>query len=777
MAADAYSERALARRTPKVRAQTDQEKAIVQEVRDRVNESFTARKKFIDERKICRDFLTSQWSPEALRTRSRAQEPTVQIHMIEQKVQEVLHLVRQAGIGFRIGSATADTGQDAARAYNGLALRDQRDGMAEAVMERVVFEAAAFGEAWAQWVQVDANSLPVPDEDESPLPLRLPHDLVDKRLTLRAPRQDAVYPDPGDDSPGRDNMGYFIETRIVTLEDRDREFPGAAGLPETSWDGYDGDARWWFPRVGAGATRDRRLRLAYYYRRRYETREYVWAPALGSEWVAADTLTDDDVRRVDEGGVALIRERKRAPVVEHVVTDGRYILSGPTRVPSGVIPFFRVVYQEFATRDGQMLPRGLAWLLKDASSLLSVTLTELAWKQSVAGQDTWKAPAEAIRGHEDMWSDATVKHPIKVYNAYSRTPAADGSPRPLPPPEYETITPAIEGALATAGVARDLLSAVAGSPDPQQRDTAALHRSAQALGAAQEMAAKNNSSIVADIEQQTMRRMGQIWLAEAVTVYDRVGQQIMVSGDEAADPDEGWLVGVPFVRHPDTGELIPVDGVPDEVKAVPADAVLGDSQLAGRTLQVYRFDPRRDKLKVDTYSANLATARKSDKAQFLLQVLQSMPDAAPALLAPIFRAASDLVPLDDVVARVEAMFPDPAPEGQPQDVRGMAAQLQQAGQQLQALQQQVQELQGAADSAQAAREISALGETTKKEIATLKSETDKQIAALRAEVDLRKAGLSSETAAADRASGEVLEGAKLAADAAKPVPSGQGGKE
>lgn len=782
---DRYSDEALGERQFSDREPTKDEQSIVSEVRARVAESYAARKKFIDERRVCRGFMESQWTAEQIRNRARADEPTIQIHLIQQRVQEVMHDFRMAGVGFRIGSATSETGKDAAKAFNGLALRDQRDSLAESVLERAVEEMVTFGEGWLQWMDVSEMEATPGAADSGEMGVEAELGMLDRRLVLREPDQDAVYPDPSDRTPDRHDMGWFVEVREMSWEERDAEFPRAARLSATSWEQFGpADAGFWFLRTtGETAMRDRRLRIAYYYRRRFETQDYVWIPGW-SVVRRADRLTDGQEAEVAAAGSAVVIEQKRAPVVEQYVTDGRYVLSGPNRLPWGVIPYFRVGAQDLKTRDGQVIPRGLAWVLKDPNSLLSVTLSELAYRESVAGHNTWKGPAEAIRGHEALWNDATVKHPIRLYNAYSRTPGPNNERVPLPAPEHETIVSNSESALATAGVARDLVASVAGSADPQQRDVTAQHRSAAALSKMDEMAATNRTAFIWSVEKSAMKRMGEIWLAMARYVYDRRGRHVLIAADEASDVDEGWLIGEPFVRQPRMPSLIPgqsiepgspipvqllAPGAPDELESLPVPG------LPDRTMRVYRFNPPTDGVKVSTFAANLAKASKDAKAEFLLQVIQAVPDLAPAAMVPMLRAASDLVPLEDVVERAEALFPEP-PEGS-QDVTALAGQLTQARGEIEQLQQQMAELQAAADQAQAARDIAALKADTDREVAALKEQFNLAIAQLKASVDLQKAEIAADTSDADRAASSTIEEAKMSVDAlkaARPEPKGGG---
>ena len=783
--ADRYSDEALERREPSEREPSRSEQSVVKEVRARVAASYAARKKFINERRVCRAFMESQWSAADIRNRARADEPTIQIHLIQQRVQEVMHDFRMAGVGFRVGSATSETGKDAAKAFNGLALRDQRESLAESVLERIVDEAVTYGEAWGQWLDVSEHEMSPVEGDVSPEAVEL--SMFDRRLVLREPDQDALYPDPTDTTPDRHDMGWFVEVRQVSWEERDAEFPRAARLAATSWDDFGPpDAGFWFLRTtGETAMRDRQLRLAYYYRRRYETVSYLFVTGWDRAY-REDRVSVKQQAEFEAAGAKAMIEKKRVPIIEHFVTDGRYVLAGPTRVQSGVIPYFRAYGQDLKTTDGQVIPRGLAWLLKDANSLLSVTLSELAYKESVAGQNTWIGPAESIRGHEAMWSDATVKHPIRLYNAYSRTPGPNQERVPLEMPQHVSIVSNSESALATAGVARELLGSVAGSADPQQRDVTAQHRSAAALSKMDEMAATNRSSFIWSVEKSTMKRMGEIWLSMARVVYDRRGRHVMIAADEDSDVDEGYLIGEPFVRDPKSGAPIPLYEIapmlPEDVGEVPAE--LFDPALEGRTLKVLRFSPATDVVKVTTFAANLAKASKDAKAEFLLQVMQSMPDLAPAAVVPMLRAASDIVPLDDVVENAEKLFPDPV--GDSTDVGAMAGQLAAAQQQIQQLQAQMQELQTAADQGQAARDIAALKADTDKEVAGLVEQFKLAIAQLKAATDLQKVqmqgeqklaekGMDAAVREADRDASTSIEGAKMALAASQPKGKSDGG--
>lgn len=754
---------------------TDNEAEIAAECRARVEEALLADRKFRQQRRADRAFMESQYAHEDLISRQGQRKPALELHPIRHHEQEILDDYRTAGAGFRIGSATSETGGDAAAAFNGLARRDQQDSNSESEVEKIILEAIRFGEGWGQWRIVDAEGDDAHDArprlfTDGEWSEQIGSGAFDKRLAVRACDNELVFPDPRDDTPDRRNMDWFVEVFPLTVEKRDARYPRAARLPDSVFDSSSlaEGLRWWFPTPagvpgrGEGPLRDREVMIAHYYRRRWLRQEYVWAPGFEAGPVRADRLSAEQQAAVAEhsGRGGVMRQVKQAPVVDLFVTDGLYLLEDRYRLPWGRIPYFRARGEEMRLNDGATIRRGLVFYMKDTSKALSISVSEAIWKQAIAPQDTLIAPVGSTTGQKKDWADLTVAKPgPRFYNAYARTPGPGGQREQLPAPQFITNQPAIESLIATAAALRDMIAMTAGGADPQQRDTAGQYRSAAALDRMDRLASVNRSAFIWNAEHITARSMGDIWLSMARWVYDRPGRLVMISGEAATDADEGWLIGVPFIRDPRTGAPIPMHDVPDGVMEVPI--------AEGATAKVYRFNPPRDAVKVTTYAANLATAKKDAVAEWLMNIMTARPELVPALATPMLKAAADTMPVEDAMKSVQAFFPPPV-AADDTDFTTLLPRFQQAMQKIQQLEQNVQVLQQAADQVAAAKVLA--DEKNRTDLEKTRMQTEQ-----RADAAVLAAASKTDDLQDTLRAHAALDGLKLGAEAVKTAAKKQDG--
>ena len=216
---------------------TEQESAIAQEARQRVSESANATEKFRRQRLADRAFIERHFTDDEVKTRQGTNRPALELHATEYFVSRVMDDFRNAGINFRIGSATSETGDPAAKAYDGLAKRDQRDNLSSSQMEQIAREAIMYGEAWGKWTLVDeggrnVDSAPGLFTDESTvISAATLAGLQDKRLRLVSCLNDNIYPDESDTTPDRSDMNFLIEVEELSVEERNRRYPDRPRLP------------------------------------------------------------------------------------------------------------------------------------------------------------------------------------------------------------------------------------------------------------------------------------------------------------------------------------------------------------------------------------------------------------------------------------------------------------------------------------------------------------------------------------------------------------------
>ena len=708
--------------------------AIAREARERVAEVMEFESRFREERRVARDFIEQHFTEEELRSRRETQRPALELHPIEARAQEILHDYRKSGTGFRIGSATSEVGDKAAAAFHGLAIRDQRDSLSEAEMEKVALEMVLYGLGIGKWVAVDEDGLEGGEgalfsDTTEEMSEALSLGAFDKRLRLVACDNENVYPDPRDTTLDKSQMSFLIEVERMTLEERNRRFPMAAQkkLPASVFDADDEKDMFWFSHGRTGPSRDREVRVATYYKRYRKQVDYVWTPLFGEHAKREDRLTAQEraqVARAEEVG-DVSRFQKEASFIRMHVTDGMFELMDPWTLPFSRIPYFFAMGPVYTFTDGQRAPRGLVHQLRDTNQWMDLTASSAAFKQGIASEDGWIGSAEATRGHANDWNTRRPKT-IKLYNEYTTLPGPGGERLKLSPPIYHSSQPALDAAAQMMGVQRELIGVQTGSADPQSRDTTSQMRSGMALKRIDEMAAASRTIFMWNLEKVTARSMGETWLSMARYVYDRPGRLVVISATQSRKPDEGWLIGVPFIRDLTTGKPLPLHDLPEDVTKIP-------NQTNPKLMdEVFRFNPPTDAVKVTTFSMALVKAGKESLIEWLMSLAALSPPLTPILAQSVFEAAEDIIPAaGEIAARLRAAMPTPPAD--PTDAAEAPALVGVLQQQMQQMQQQMQELEKKAAPAEAAREV-----------AKRNADKDVEIAKLRAQVEVYKANLAAD---------------------------------
>lgn len=764
MAMDPLSDRAITERPVDTREPSQDAKDVVEEARRRAEESYNARRAFRAQMEADREFLQSQFTPRQRAWNEEVGRPQIEIHAVHARIQQVMHDYRQAGLGFRVGSATGDGTDNEARIFNGLAQRDQKRSGADGVLHDVVSDCVSLGEGWGKWEVVNARdrARPVPGErifDGRQWSLKAAIGMRDRDLRMAYCVPEHVYPDPHSRDKGRSDMEWLIETYWITYEQRREQFPGAADLPMDSFDApaeQDG-IRWFDGRQGA-AERDQRVLIANYWRVTWEEMDYAWFPGE-EDGIRADSLTPEQEAARENADIEVVVEKEIAPVLDLFVVDGRTVLAGPIRQPYLRIPYFRCVASEKRHTDGEVVPYGQVYLLRGPSKWATVTATDLAWKQSTIGLGFFVADPESIAGYEQDWADKANPTLIRRVNQYADT--ADAVERQYTPPQFVQPKPDILDNMQAIGMIRDIIGMVSGAADAQQRETALTNPSAVALDKMDKLAAANRSDALNNAEQVMIAALGEEWLKMAPAVYGRAGRRIVVGSENPGDPDEGVIVGVPFARV--DGKVIPLPGLADDVNEVPV--------AEGATARVHRFDPKTADVKVTTYSSGMTRAGADAKAQLIsANMLPQAPPEGPLrllLMKSMASAISDVVPLDDVVAALDKQIP---PDEGDTDVGTLAARLADEQRKTAELEERLKEAAAAADQVSAAKEIEDLRAQSKMAVAeltsALKATTAEAIAELRAEVDRERIEFDREKMIVEAAAKSDEQDRKAEADAA-----------
>ena len=753
----------LARRGDRLK----REAALLDEAKLRADECLSARKQWYAQLESDRDFMQDQFTDLQRSWRRTTERPVVEIHLMHTRIEEVLHDWRASEASFRIGSATSAGGVDAARMFDGIARRDQRDGNFDLVMHQVIEDSVSWGEGWGKVTAVKQRGrLPVESEriwDGRDWSAKGVLGMLDRDLTFTHVSPEDVWPDPHAVEADRSDMEWLIETQWISREKRDARWPNARAIDTSSFSAPDSRMRRWFTR--SGPMRDEMVRIALYWRRRWDEQDYLWLPDW-PEPVLRDGLTAEQQAMVEAFPDDVVVERERVPIVELTVLDGENVLAGPVRQPITRIPYFRACAKEIRYENGELVPRGLVAVLRGPAKWMSVTASDLAWRQSTAGIRRIVADPQAISGHEVDWANQGNPTSILLAHEYERFPSEGGQRKPLRTPSYMQANLGLAEDVGVIQTISDLMNTVGGSADVAARVGSEAARSGAAMGGVNQMEARNRSRNIYEAEKNTVVAAGRIWLDWRRT-YSRTGRRMWVASETPGDPDEGIIVGVPFWRDKQSGEPVEWPWVPAHVDRIPLPPRLPDGtwvppmfQVPGGatppgqgappgvlpgagaappvqpTVKIHRFNPLSDRVKVTTFSTGMLRVGAEAKTQVLQGLLPAAGPATPAMLKSAVKALSSILPMDDVVDALDAVDPTP-PNLDDMDVDQLASHLRAALGRIQGLEEQLQQAAQAADATQAAREIEQLKasqrDATAKAVAEIRADAAQTIAQLRAE--------------------------------------------
>ena len=750
---------------------TDEQRALVDECRMRASEYMASCPKWIAQLESDRDFVEHQFTDMQRRWRDRTERPVVEIHLLNTRIEQQLHDWRAADVGFRVGSATGAGGEDAARMFNALAQRDQREGNFDLVMHAVMEDAISFGLGVGKvMVTKKRGGLDAAGErfwDGTQWSVQGALGMLDRDLKFAHVDPEDVWADPHAREVDRSDMDWLIETRWMTREERDERSPNARKLDLNSFKPATAADRDWFD-TGRGPKRDHMVRIALYWRRIWKEQDYVFLPGWESP-VRRDSLTDEQSAEVAAAPLEVIIETEREPVVELSVVDGENVLDGPTEYPLTRIPYFFAVGKVVRYGTGEKVPRGMVSLLRGPSKWMSVTTSDLAWKQSTIGIDRVMGSADAFAGHEEDWNNPASQSLILLVNEYEQFPSDGGTRKPVREPRYLHSEQNLAAEMQVVQTIQSLMNAAGGAADAGARVQAEAARSGEAMRGVSAMEAANRSRDIYAAEKNTVNAAARIWLDHARPNYSRTGRKIYVGSESPGEPDEGILVGMPFFRDEDSGEPVhwpfaleherevplpdrapdgtwlppglPMLGMPGPVTGMGAPpGVLPGAGAAPPdppvTVTIHRFYPLSDRVKVTTYSSGIARLGADAKAMFIERLLSHAGPALPALLKSIVRSVSDVLPMDDVVRALNAVDPTPADPADT-NVKGLRGRLVSAIARVSELEAQLEQASAAANQTQAARDIEQMRSTIRAEtaqtVAEIKSTTAIAIAEMRSE--------------------------------------------
>ncbi len=208
--------------------------------------------------------------------------------------------------------------------------------------------------------------------------------------------------------------------------------------------------------------------------------------------------------------------------------------------------------------EGEWVYKGIVSNAKDAQRSYNVGRSAQVEAVGLAPRAPWVLGAGQDRGYEDMWEQAnTYAGNYLIYNP------TDFDGKLLPPPQRNTVEPAIQAITLMVREADNDIKATTGRYDPSLGNLDPNARSGKALKELKQQGELGASHFLDNLASISMRREGLIYLEMLRPVYNQPGRIARLLGEEDSDERE-VLLGEPFVPGED-GK--PVSTSPDDPRA------------------------------------------------------------------------------------------------------------------------------------------------------------------------------------------------------------------
>jgi len=262
--------------------------------------------------------------------------------------------------------------------------------------------------------------------------------------------------------------------------------------------------------------------------------------------------------------------------------------------------------------------------------------------------------ATQFEGFEAWWAQLnTRRFPYLPVN-----PPRNQNEAALPVPQRNTAEQPIQAIVVSLQQADNYIKATTGIFDPSLGNLSPSDRSGKAIVALQKQAEVGTAGYVDNLANMSMLLEGKILRDLIPKIYDRPGRTVAAEADD--DERRVVMLGVPFIRDPQTGQPKPVP--PTAKGAIVIDLKQGQYSVAATV-------------------GKSTTTKREEAAEQMGEIAQAMPQFVPAFAdlwvknmdGPGFRQIADRL-----AKAVPQQFKDD-PNGQP-DPQALMQQLQQAQQ-------------------------------------------------------------------------------------------------
>jgi len=569
--------------------------------------------------------------------------PCLTINRLLQPVEQVANQARQARLSLTFAPKGDGASQDTAEAFEDIARAIQVDSRAHLARQWAFQRAVKAGRGYYRILTEYAND---GDFDQ---------DIVYKRIL----NQSAVFFDPATTEPDCSDAEWCLVTEDMPIEKFRRLYPESklSGADTGELTAYGDDQPDWVRDTEAG----RLVRVAEYWFVEYEAvtvRNYQMPDGTERAFADAD-VPEGAVPVVDETGAVMSRELRRRKVQWTKITAAD-VLEPVQEWIGRHIPIIPVIGRE-ANVNGERRWEGIVGPAKDPQRTYNYQASAEVEAVALAPRAPFVGYSETIEPYMAWWAQANVRNFPILPVAFVR----DGSGAPLPPPQRNTVEPAIQAiVLAKQGADGDI-KATTGIFDPSLGNLSTGERSGRAIERLQAVAEQGSGAYLDNLANMSMLYEGKILRDLIPRVYHRPGRLVPAMG--ADDQRRQILLGRDYVQQ--GGQPQPV--APGTPGAKRVDLGVGQYAVAITVGKAY------------------TTRREEGVSQ-----MGALAEAAPALVptfADLWVGNMDFPGARQIADRLKKTLPpELQDQGDTPDPRQLQQQLQQAGQMVEMLTKELQ---------------------------------------------------------------------------------------
>jgi hypothetical protein len=542
--------------------------------------------------------------------------PMLSVSLLHQPMQLVQNQAAAAKLGVNVHPVSEKADDDLADVKQGLYRRIERDSNAEQARLWALDRAKQCGRGWyrvnTQW-----------DEDGD--------DPFDQEIVIeRILYQDSVYMDPSAQKPDCSDAEFAFVVTWLRREAFLRRFPMADPDLHGNDEFSDTEPDWVKDEDGEKA-----FLVAEFF---YKEHEY-------------EELEQNGRKRTMDRVTVKLCHVSGFQVLEEETWNGHHI------------PLIKVIGRELQPFDGERRWEGMVRPARDGQKLFNFALSTLVERMAMEPKTPFIGAEGQFEGHEVEWQQANIRNfPYLEY----RTKTLDG--QPIPPPQRAQIDQSGTSlALTAVQEGKSLVQSATAIYDPSLGEASKRKESGRAILALQSQADAGTSHYLQNMAMISMPYESKVVLDLMPAIYDRPGRVTYVLGGE--DETEAVMLGVPFVRDPQTGR--PTQAQPGQRGAKLYDLTQGKYSISvsiGKSFQT----------------------RLEQGAADMGEILSARPEMLP-MIGDLYFRFRDFPGAKEIAERLKKIFDKQFPGLS--DKEGEAPTPEQAQAKVQALEQQMQLMQ------------------------------------------------------------------------------------